>query len=158
VAVDGGGPFPAREEVVLVSLLVVLVTLVLQGLTLAPLIRKLGVASEADVRADARRLHRLVAEAALEQLARADDVDPDVRAAVVEQYRSRLGYRQQVDGLVDGDLGGDQAGTHLRELLARASEAEREAVLEARRRGDVSPAAADDVLFDVESRALRYGD
>jgi hypothetical protein len=34
--------------------------------------------------------------------------------------------------------------------------AEREAVLKARRGGKVSPAAADDVLFDVEARALRY--
>ncbi|MGY1747671.1 cation:proton antiporter domain-containing protein [Modestobacter sp. SYSU DS0511] len=34
--------------------------------------------------------------------------------------------------------------------------AAREAVLEARRQGEVSPAAADDVLFDVEARALRY--
>ena len=39
VTVAGGGSFPAREEVVLVALLVVLVTLVVQGLTLAPLIR-----------------------------------------------------------------------------------------------------------------------
>ena len=153
--VDGGGPFPAREEVVLVALLVVLVTLVLQGLTLAPLIRRLGVASEADVQADVRRLHREVAEAALDHLRRVDDVDAAVRAAVVQQYESRLGYRRQVDGLVAGDIGGDQAGSQLRDLLAQATEAEREAVLQARRRGDVSPAAADDVMFDVEARALR---
>jgi CPA1 family monovalent cation:H+ antiporter len=41
-------------------------------------------------------------------------------------------------------------------VRARAPAAEREAVLRARRRGEVSPAAADDVLFDVEARALRY--
>ena len=154
--VDDGGRFPAREEVVLVSLLVVLVTLVLQGLTLAPVIRRLGVASEADVRADTMRLHRLVAEAALAELRAADDVDPDVRAAVVQQYESRLGYRRQVDGLLAGDVGGEGAGEQLRELLARGTEAEREAALEARRTGEVSPAAADDVLFDVEARALRH--
>jgi monovalent cation/hydrogen antiporter len=62
-----------------------------------------------------------------------------------------------VDELVDGEQGGEHAGQHLRSLLARATEAEREAVLEARRSGQVSPAAADDVLFDVEARALRYG-
>ncbi|WP_138732506.1 Na+/H+ antiporter [Modestobacter excelsi] len=154
--VDDGGPFPAREEVVLVSLLVVVVTLVLQGLTLAPLIRRLGVASAADVAADARRLHRTVTEAALEHLAAVDGLDDEVRAAVVRQYESRLAYRRHVERLVDGDAGGERAGDQLRELLAQATEAEREAVLEARRRGDVSPAAADDVLFDVEARALRY--
>jgi len=149
VTLDGGGPFPAREEVVLVALL-------LQGLTRAPLIRRWGVAEEADVPADARRLHRLVAEAALEHLRRVEDVDPDVRAAVVQQHESRLGCRRHVDGLVDGDRGGDQAGPQLRDLLAQATEAGREALPLARRRGDVSPAAADDVMSDVEARALRY--
>ena len=156
VTVAGRGPFPAREEVVLVSLLVVLVTLVAQGLTLAPLIRRLGVASGADLQADARRLHRLVAEAGLDHLRRVDGVDPDVRAAVVEQYESRLRYRRRAEGLVDGDVGGDDAGQQLRGLLAQATEAEREAVMRARLSGEVSPAAADEVMFDVEARALRY--
>jgi hypothetical protein len=75
---------------------------------------------------------------------------------VLWQYESRLTYRRRVLDLVDGDRGGEEAGRHLRGLLARATEAEREAVLRARRRGEVSPAAADDVLFDVEARALRY--
>ncbi|WP_164704500.1 Na+/H+ antiporter [Blastococcus litoris] len=154
---DSGSSFPLRDEVVLVALLVVIVTLVLQGLTLAPLIRRLGVAGTVDVRADARRLQSLVAEAALEQIRRADDVPAEVKAAVLQQYESRLAYRGQVHDLVDGDLGGHHAGEHLRSLLARAAEAEREAVLEARRSGQVSPAAADDVLFDIEARATRYG-
>lgn len=156
VTVAGGGPFPAREEVVLVSLLVVLVTLVVQGLTLAPLIRWLGVASDADVGADTRRLHLLVAQAGLEHLRRVKGVDPEVRAAVLEQYQSRLQYRRQVEGLVDGDLGGDDAASQLRDLLAQATEAERETVMRARSDGTVSPAAADEVMFDVEARALRY--
>jgi monovalent cation/hydrogen antiporter len=155
--VRGGAPFPFREEVVLVALLVVIVTLVLQGLTLAPLIRRLGVAATGDARADARNLHRMVTEAALEQVRRADDVPEEVKAAVLQQYESRLAYRGQVHDLVDGEQGGGHAGEHLRSLLARATEAEREAVLEARRSGRVSPVAADDVLFDVETRALRYG-
>jgi CPA1 family monovalent cation:H+ antiporter len=154
--VDGGGGFPSRDEVVLVALLVVVVTLVLQGLTLAPLIRALGVAGEADVGADVRRLQRDVTEAALDQVRRADGVPAEVRAAVERQYEARLGYREEVQQFVDSGRGGDDAARHLRDLLARASEAEREAVLEARRRGEVSPAAADDVLFDVEARALRY--
>jgi CPA1 family monovalent cation:H+ antiporter len=154
--VDDGAPFPARDEVVLVALLVVLATLVVQGLTLAPLIRRLGVAAEGDVHADVRRLHRQVTEAALEQVRRADDVPPEVRTAVLQQYQSRLTYRGQVQQLVDGPRGGERASAHLRSLLARATEAEREAVLDARRSGQVSPAAADDVLFDIEARALRY--
>ena len=157
MTVEGGGGFPARAEVVVVALLVVIVTLVAQGLTLAPLIRRLGVADDADVPADVRRLHRVVTEAALQQVRTAEDVPPDVRDAVVRQYEARLHYRRDVLDLVDGETAGDGAGERLRMLLARASDAEREAVLAARRRGEVTPAAADDVLFDIEARALRYG-
>jgi monovalent cation/hydrogen antiporter len=155
--VEAGGAFPARDQVVLVALLVVIVTLVLQGLTLTPLIRRLGVAGDADVQVDVRRLHRLATEAALDAVRDAGEVPTEVRDAVVRQYEARLGYRRDVQDLVDGEAGGARAGQALRDLLARASEAERDAVLEARRRGEVSPAAADDVLFDVEARALRYG-
>jgi CPA1 family monovalent cation:H+ antiporter len=108
------------------------------------------------VRADVRRLHQVAAEAALEQLREAEDVDDEVRKAVIRQYESRLGYRHDVLDLVDGDTGGEDAARQLRGLLARATEAERDAVLQARRSGEVSTSAADDVLFDVEARALRY--
>lgn len=47
----------------------------LQGVTLAPLIRALGMASEADV----RQLRRTVTEAALEQLRTAENVPDGVR-------------------------------------------------------------------------------
>ncbi len=155
-SIEGGGAFPAREEIVLVSLLVVLVTLVLQGLTLTPLVRKLGVATESDVGTDVRRLQVEVTTAALELVRRADDVPEDVRETVARQYEARLRYRRDVEDLVDGRPEDEATGTALREMLARASGAERQAVLEARQRGDVSPAAADEVLFDVEARALRY--
>jgi CPA1 family monovalent cation:H+ antiporter len=151
-----GGPFPHREQVVLVALLVVVATLLVQGLTLAPLIRRLGVAGAADVRADVRRLHRIAAQAALERVRSADGVPDDVRKAVLGQYEGRLDYRERVLGLVDAEDADDAAARQLRDLLAIATDAEREAVLDARRRGEVSPAAADDVLFDVEARALRY--
>lgn len=149
MTVNGGEQFPAQQDVVLIALLTVLVTLVPQGPTLSPPIRRLGVANDADGTANTRRLHHAVAEAALERLRRNQRVQPDVLAAVIRQYQSRLRYRHQVDSSVDGDLGGDQAGRQLKESLAHATETEREAAIDARRRGDVSPAAADDVLFDV---------
>ena len=157
VAMDDGAPFPFRDEVVLVALLVVVVTLVLQGLTLAPLIRRLGVADEADPAADARDLQRTIALAALEVVRRCDDVPEPIRAAVARQYEDRLDQRGQVHELIEGDVGGAQTGGRLRALMARAAEAEREAVLDARRSGRVSPGVADDVLSDIETRALRYG-
>ncbi|WP_328291852.1 Na+/H+ antiporter [Kineococcus sp. NBC_00420] len=159
--IENGDDFPSRQVVVVVALVVVIVTLVLQGLTLAPLIRRLGVADDADTGTDVRRLHHLAAEAALHRL-REDDTDTDtdtpeaVVQAVLRQYENRLDYRRSVTDLVEGDLGGDSAGDHLRRLLATASEAERDAVQRARRQGQVSAEAAEVVLFDIESRSLRY--
>jgi CPA1 family monovalent cation:H+ antiporter len=154
--VAGGSPFPFREHVVLVSLLVVIVTLVLQGLTLVPLIHRLGVAGQEDEPAEERDLLRLAAEAGLELVIEADDVPEEVRAVVRQQYESRLASRGQMRNLVDGEVGGARTGEQLRSLLAKAAEAERDAVLGARRSGQVSAETADDVLVDVESRALRY--
>jgi monovalent cation/hydrogen antiporter len=83
-----GAPFPARNELVAIALAVVLVTLLGQGLTLAPLIRWLGIADpdapareEREARAAAElagreRIERLAAEGAItaDQRARLNDV------------------------------------------------------------------------------------
>ena len=153
VVVQDGSPFPHRETVILVALLVVIVTLVVQGLTLAPLVRRLGVGTDEDESADARSLGLLAAEAALQTVREAEDVSDEIRAAVSAQYESRLRHRGRVQDLVDGDSNGNPAAEALRSLLAIAAEAEREVVLQARNSGTVSPATADRVLYDIEARA-----
>ncbi len=155
-SIDDGGPFPARAEIILVALLVVVVTLVAQGLTLAPLIRWLGVADDSDPRAEIRRLHSVAAQAALDHVNADCDAGDDIRGPVLRQYEDRLHYRRDVDTLIDSASHGADADQALRQVLTLATEAEREAVLDARRRGDVAPAVADRVLLDVEARALRY--
>src|SRR5205823_12420776 len=42
LAIAGGRPFPARDAIIFVTFVVILVSLVAQGLTLSPLIRWLG--------------------------------------------------------------------------------------------------------------------
>lgn len=156
VALGDGSPFPAREVVVLVALLVVLATLVVQGLTLAPLVRRLGVGTEEGGPAETRELSRRAAEAALDTVRRADDVPDTVRRTVISQYEDRLRQRGQVQDLLDeGAVDGVPTATALGALLSRAAEAEREVVLEARRSGRVAPGTADRVLYDIEARARR---
>ena len=153
VFVDDGSAFPQRETVVLVALLVVFVTLVLQGLTLAPLIRRLGVGSDEDESAETRELGRRAAEAGLEVARTADGVPEEIRATVTAQYESRLQHRGRVQDLLTDEAEGTDAAAALRSLLTRAAEAERELVLEAARSGSVSAATADRVLYDIEARA-----
>lgn len=154
--VASGAVFPRRSEIVLVALVCVLVTLVVQGLTLSPLVRWLGVGTEADDGAAVAELRARAAAAVLEDLRAPGDaaVPDDVRRAVVLQYES---YARAQQALSDARTGaaGEAAPEQLERLLERASEVERNVVLDARRTGEVSSATADEVLRDIEARAVR---
>lgn len=155
-----GAAFPARRTVVFVGLVAVLVTLVIQGLTLAPLVRHLGVGTDVDVTAEARSLRRRATAAALETLRGSpdDEVPERVRRAVTLQYEGYLAAQDALGTARKGaadDQADDGDERAVDDLLRQATEVEREVVIEARRRGQVSAEAADEVLDDVESRAVR---
>ncbi len=157
---DAGALFPSRDTVIFVALTCVLATLVVQGLTLAPLVRLLGMGSDVDVAHEARILRRRATTAVLDALHGhlGDDLPERVRVAVTQQYQGYLaaqtavGAARRGDSDDDRDDGDDRA---VDDLLRQASEVEREVVIQARRRGEVSAEAADAVLDDVESRAVR---
>lgn len=155
--VYGGGTLPDRDQIVVVALAVVLVTLVLQGLTLAPLTRRLGVGRDDDDEVEVTELRQRAAQAALDHLRRDNPSEAfeEVSRAATLQYQ---GYLAAQVAMAEARAQGDQnsAGRdQLRGLLGQATSVERALVLEARRRGEVSPASADEVLRDIESRALR---
>lgn len=159
-AISGGDQFPYRHTIVFVGLVSVLVTLVLQGLTLAPLVTWLRVGTEVDVDAEARTLRRRATATALDAIREGDLADgaPDrVRHAVTLQYEGYLAAQDAIVGARTGgeaeqDDGDDEA---VDALLRRAAEVERDLVVAARAHGEVSAEAADEVLDDIESRAVR---
>jgi monovalent cation/hydrogen antiporter len=118
--------FPDRDLVVFVAYAVILITLVVPGLTLAPLVRRLGlVESEAHRRADAEARLRL-AQAGLERL---DELADDAPDHVVQRMRDRYGSRiERLEGRVEGDE--DEDGqtdvAHAGRLLAEMIDAERD--------------------------------
>ncbi len=92
-ATDTATRFPARDEIVFVALVCVLATLVVQGLTLAPLVLALKVGSEVDPAREVAELRRRATAAALDavRVPDPDDLVPDaVRRAVVLQYEGYL--------------------------------------------------------------------
>ena len=152
---DAREPFPDRAQILFVALTCVLVTLVLQGLTLVPLVKALHVGGEVASAQDVARLRRHAIAAALDTVAATvaeQDVAEPVRRAVTLQYR---GYLAAQEALGEARAPESDYSEELDQLLRRASEAEREVVLRARREGAVSPEVADEVLHDVETRALR---
>ncbi|HEU5038001.1 MAG TPA: Na+/H+ antiporter [Nocardioides sp.] len=155
LTVDGGGGFPDRDLLVVTALACVLVTLVLQGLTLAPLTQRLGVADPADESAEVADLRVRAARAALAYVREDGAGHDEVRRAAELQYEGYVEAQQAMleARRLDSDEG--DPADELDELLRRATDVERRLVLEERRRGRVSAGSADEVLRDIESRALR---
>ncbi len=159
MTLDDGSDFPRRAELVLVALLSVLVTLVLQGLTLAPLVRALGVGSTADFPKEVHQLRDRAARAALDRLEGLTDehASKSVRRAAILQYEGYLAAQEALAIARSGS--GDEGDLEaLQSVLQIAADTERDVVLRARGTGEVSAAAADEVLHDVESRAAREMD
>jgi CPA1 family monovalent cation:H+ antiporter len=152
-----GAPLPDRAELVTVALVVVLVTLVVQGLTLTPLTKWLRVGSDVDETAEVAELRLRASRAALEQIRdEASTLDEDVRTAALAQYEGYVTAQQSIHRARSGeDEASDRRALELETVLRRASDVERQLVLEARRRGEVSAGSADEVLRDIENRALR---
>jgi CPA1 family monovalent cation:H+ antiporter len=94
LTIHGGAPFPSRDLIIFVTFGVIFCTLVLQGFSLAPLVRRLGLA-EAGSEANEERLVRVaMADAALEHL-REISKSEKVPAAVVEKLREEYQQRQR---------------------------------------------------------------
>lgn len=161
---DNGTVLGWRESVVLVGLGCVLVTLLAQGLTLTPLVRRLRVGSDGDEHAEIAELRREAMQAAVDTLrAEAGDPPDPANRAVILQYEGRLHAHdilQETLSSTDSLVGCTETGDsvleeRLQAVLRRGNSVEREIVLTARSTGTVSPAAADEVLQEIEARAAR---
>ncbi|MGY1809878.1 Na+/H+ antiporter [Blastococcus sp. SYSU D00669] len=141
---DAGEPFPDRELLQFCALLVVLVTLVGQGVTFAPLVRRLGLRANAADQARLRNRGRIAAvEAGLRRLEeldheRHDDVEDRAIHALRSQLETRLvRYQGRLDALESADT--DIPHNPQYEAAVRISrsvlEAEREALLRLRDSG-----------------------
>ena len=107
---DSGAPFPDRDLMLFCTLVVVLVTLIGQGITFGPLVRALGLRANATDELRLRNRARAAAvQAALDRLDSLDqqddaDVDPRVIDGVRQQLSARLErYQHRLDLLSDGD-------------------------------------------------------
>lgn len=143
IVVAANVPFPARDRVLVLTFVVIVVTLVVQGLTLPWVLRKLGLDKLGHAEARHRSQHEMSArmETARAALERLDTVarEEGLRDKVVEPLRARLRQRiAQLKG--ERDPGGDafalSAGVHRAELAL--VDAERVRLNELLREGKVS--------------------
>ena len=149
--------FPQRDLVVFVAYAVIVITLVLPGLTLAPLLRALGLGeSEEDRRKDAEARMKIT-HAALERL---DELEGEAPDHVVQRMRDRYGSRlERLEARLEGDH--DEHGTsdvaHAGRLLAEMIEAEREVLKQMREERAVRPETLKEIEreLDLDESRLR---
>ena len=140
LATDSGTAFPGRDLILFLTFSVILVTLVGQGLTLPLVIRALGLEDDGiDAREEAKARIR-AAEAAiarLDDLEREEWVREDTAGRMRGLYTFRTDrFRARFEDTDDGAL--ELRSQDYQRLRRELLEAEREALLELRRTGEIS--------------------
>ena len=121
---------PARELVIFLAYGVVLVTLVVPGLTLAPLLRRLGLVRDEERRREEVEARLRLTRAALERLEKVTDDPTDVVERLRERYRNRI---ERLEDRLNAAGGHPEHNVDAAELQIDALEAERDALAGMRR-------------------------
>lgn len=148
--VDAGGAFPDRDLVIFLTFSVILATLLVQGLTLPPLIQALGLDDYDEVlereELEARRRASAAALARLDELAGEDWVRDDTAERVRGAYDYR---RRRFSARIDGDGKSahyeDRSASYQR-LVRELLEAQRSVLIRMRDDGEID----DDALRTIE--------
>ena len=153
-----GAPFPFRDEIILVTFAVILATLVLQGLTLTPLIRFLDLGEDRTLELEEARAREEAAQAAIARLEELSDA-PWPRREDVD--RMRAVYTQRIQRASPIELGADGAAARaqaaFRRLRHETLSAERRALIALRNQGVISDEILHRLEQELDVEAMRIG-
>ncbi len=171
-----GRPFPARDLIVFLTFAVIFDTLVLQGLTLKPLLRWLGLEDGGELDDEEAHARRVAAEVGLRRLedeGRRDGVDAAALDYLRRKYAGRVDRWSARDRAAHGaddpehralagrdGAGAEREATGYRRLRSAMIDAERRAIIDLRDQG----AIGDEVLrrvqrdLDLETMLLESGE
>jgi Na+/H+ antiporter len=158
---NAGDPFPGRDLILFLTFSTILATLVVQGLTLGPLISALRLKGDDDAgtlaELEARLEGAYAALGRLEQISADERVPPSAQEQIRQYYEERI--RRYEAGIEAGGITEEYAEssaawrTWRRELLA----AEREAIVSLRDRGEISPEVMRRIMRDLDLEESRIG-
>src|SRR5262249_12831254 len=140
-----GAPFAQRQLIIFLAFSVILVTLVLQGLTLPPLIRALGLAGTPSRNTEEEEARRVILEAALGHLEKARENDRTDLAEVFDDLE--LHYRDRLANLTEEepDINSARHGRFI-ELYRELIRVERQTAVRLRNEGRIN----DELLRELE--------
>ena len=153
---EDGSPFPQRNLIIFMTFCVILVTLVLQGLTLPSLIRALGLDGAAGNNKEEEAARREILQAALAWLEASQDREQKLDLAIYKELSRH--YRKRLEIL--HDRGEEESDDDHREHLAlqeRRTEAmrdvlrvERETALRLRNQGKINDEALRRIQYELD--------
>jgi Na+/H+ antiporter len=156
---DAGAPFPDRDLLLFLTFTVIVATLVIQGLTLKPLVKRLGISEDDGEQREELTARLRAAEAALarlEELADEDWVNEDTleRTRGLYDWRRRR-FSARFDGTDEGDY--EERSAAYRRLLGELLTAERDELLALRNEGHISDVVRRRVERDLDLEESRLG-
>ena len=157
LTVDSGASFPNRNLIIFLTFSVILVTLVLQGLTLPGLIRVLDLEDDGLAEKEEAKARIYAAQAAIDRLGELEG-EEWVRDDTAERLRGLYGFRQnrfreRFDPDGDGTIE-DRSQAYQR-LLRELIDAERRAVEDLRREGRIDDNVMRRVIRDLDLEESR---
>lgn len=163
LAMPDGAPFPQRDVTIFLATAVILLSLVMASIGLPRVLEGLEFPEESAMRREEDRARHAAAQAAIEAINRlprdvaALPADADMQsqsiAHVIGLYQHRLDNHRQEDGKGEQAR---QADAMERELRLTALQAEREAIFDLARRGDISDQVSRKLVREIDLVESRY--
>ncbi len=150
IALAGGQPFPYRAEIILITMCVIMITLVMQGVTLTPLIRYFNFAPDNSHHDEERHARREALRRGVEAL---DDLSRESWAVPAEVERIRTELR---DRMTHYDHHTRDASTY-RRLRTGVLKAERRMLVRLRNEGAISDETLRELEEELDHEAVRVG-
>jgi CPA1 family monovalent cation:H+ antiporter len=153
-----GHAFPDRSNIIFIAYIAIAATLVISGLSLSPLVRRLGLGEEEAVAREQARARLALAHAALrhiDELAERETVPEPVAAPLRLTYEQRI-HRCELE--IDGDSAdGDDAdiARRVRELRRELIAVERGRLGDLRRRAEISAESARRIEHELDLEESR---
>lgn len=155
-----GSTFPQRNLIIFLTFSVILVTLVLQGLTLPMVIRALGLAGGAGPNCEETEARRIMADAALEYLERSSrEVTAEANMLFTdlkEQYRLKLSSLPDTQANRDKADADAEAYKQYLEMSLNLLRVERETAVQLRNQGRINDEVLRQLLRELDLSEIRY--
>jgi Na+/H+ antiporter len=156
-----GHAFPDRSEVILIAYIAIAATLVIPGLTLSPLVRRLGIGQQEAMAKEEARAHVALAHSALrhiDELAEQQDLSELIADPLRMTFEQRI---HRLEPETDDDAtAGDEAAVaqRIRELRRELIAVERRRLGELRRRGEISAESVRRIEHELDLEESRLSD